>query len=172
MYIAFLTPVTVFIGDPHKVIWGHLSSPTVFLRISFDSEEIGTWEWFHCVSHQYASIHMQYDLLGWKRDPDQMSNFDLDLSRSYLHFHSIPLWTIPFHFHYEPLPPITWLLMALDKKITFSVFLLSRRTPFDCFLFITFGRLLFPKIKILFSGHVGSLTSDDSVVPWSHFNTY
>ena len=64
-----------------------------------------------------------------------------------------------------PLPPIIWLLMALDKKLTSSVFLLSRRTPFDSFLFSTFGRLLFPKIKIVFSGHIGSLTSDDSVVP-------
>ena len=58
-----------------------------------------------------------------------------------------------------PLPTITWLLMALDKKLTSSVFLLSRRTPFDSFLFNTFGRLLFPKIKIVFSGHIWSLTS-------------
>ena len=38
-----------------------------------------------------------------------------------------------------PLPPIIWLLMALDKKLTSGVFLLSRRTPFDSFLFSTFG---------------------------------
>ena len=36
-----------------------------------------------CFSHQDASIHMQYDLLGSPRDLDLRSNFDLDLSRSY-----------------------------------------------------------------------------------------
>ena len=46
---SVMTEATVFIGDPPKVIWGHLSSPTVFLRITFDSEEIETWEWSHCV---------------------------------------------------------------------------------------------------------------------------
>ena len=35
-----------------------------------------------CFSHQDASIHTQYDLLGSPRDLDLRSNFDLDLSRS------------------------------------------------------------------------------------------
>ena len=35
-----------------------------------------------CFSHQDASKHMQYDLLGSPRDLDLRSNFDLDLSRS------------------------------------------------------------------------------------------
>ena len=42
---------------PPKVIWGHLRSPTVFLRITFDPREVETWEWSHCVSliktHRY-----------------------------------------------------------------------------------------------------------------------
>ena len=47
---SVMTQATVFIGDPPKVIWGHLSSSTVFLRITFDSEDKETWEWSHCVS--------------------------------------------------------------------------------------------------------------------------
>ena len=39
-----------------------------------------------CFSHQDASIHMQYDLLGSPRDLDLRSNFDLHLSRSYYTF--------------------------------------------------------------------------------------
>ena len=81
---SVITKATVFIADPQKVIWGHLSSPTVFFFAnSF---------WFRrdrdvtvvslCFSHQDASIHMQYDLLGSPHDLDLMSNFDLDLSRS------------------------------------------------------------------------------------------
>ena len=54
---SVMTQATVFIGDPQKVIWGHLRSPTVFLRITFDPKEIKTWEWSHCVSliktHRY-----------------------------------------------------------------------------------------------------------------------
>ena len=45
-----MTQATVFIGDLPKVIRGHLSSPTVFLQITFDSEEIETCERSHCVS--------------------------------------------------------------------------------------------------------------------------
>ena len=77
-----MTQVTVFIGDPQKVIWSHLSS-TVFLRITFYSEEIKTWEWSHCVSLIKTHRVMQYDLLESPRDLDMRSNFDLDLSRSY-----------------------------------------------------------------------------------------
>ena len=76
---SVMTQVTVFIGDPPKVIWGpvlvksHASGwdamlntiqyntiPKVtnrFLRITFDPKEIETWEWSHCVSliksHRY-----------------------------------------------------------------------------------------------------------------------
>ena len=35
-----------------------------------------------CFSHQDASRHMEYDLLGSPRDLDLSSNFDLALSRS------------------------------------------------------------------------------------------
>ena len=47
---SVMNQVTVFTGDPQKVIWGRLSSPTDFLQITFDSEEIETWEWSYCVS--------------------------------------------------------------------------------------------------------------------------
>ena len=54
---SVMTQATVFIGDPPKVIWGHLRPPTVFLRITFDPKAIETWEWSHCVSliktHRY-----------------------------------------------------------------------------------------------------------------------
>ena len=80
---SVMTQATVCIGDPPKVIWGHLRSPTVFLRITFDPKEIETWEWSHCVSliktHRYIC---NIDLLGSPRDHDLRSNFDLDLSRS------------------------------------------------------------------------------------------
>ena len=66
---------------------GHLRSPKVnnrFLLITFDPKEIETSEWSQFVfSHQDASIHMQYELLGSPRDLDMRSNFDLDLSRSW-----------------------------------------------------------------------------------------
>ena len=54
---SVMTQATFFIGDPPKVIWGHLKSPTVFLRITFDPKEIETWEWSYCVflikTHRY-----------------------------------------------------------------------------------------------------------------------
>ena len=80
-----MTHATVFIGDPPKVISGHLSSPTIFLRITFirdrDVRVVSL-----CFSHQDALIPMQYDLLRSPRDLDLRSNFDLDLSRLYYTF--------------------------------------------------------------------------------------
>ena len=74
---SVMTQATVFIGDPPKIIWGHLRSPTVFLRITFDPKKIETWEWSHCVlpsrridtyaTHRYicnASIHMTLTFQG------------------------------------------------------------------------------------------------------------
>ena len=75
------TQPTVFIGDPPKVIWGHLRSPTVFLRKTFDPKEIETWEWSHCVSSRRIDTYAIWPT--WSpRDLDLRSNFDLDLSRS------------------------------------------------------------------------------------------
>ena len=37
------------IGDPSKGHGGHSRSPTVFLPITWDPNEIETWNWCHCV---------------------------------------------------------------------------------------------------------------------------
>ena len=80
---SVMTQATVFIGDPPKVIWGHLSSPTVFLQITFDSEEIEMWEWNHCVS-LIKALRFICNMPTWVTTwPWLESNFDLDLSRSY-----------------------------------------------------------------------------------------
>ena len=79
---SVMTQATVFIGDPPKVIWSHLRSPTVFANNYWSKRDTDVRVVSLCFSHQDASIHMQYDLLGSPRDLDLRSNFDLDLSRS------------------------------------------------------------------------------------------
>ena len=79
---SVMTQATVFIGDPPKVIWGHLRSPTFFANNFWSKRDRDARVVSLCFSHQDASIHIQYDLLGSPRDLDLRSNFDLDLSRS------------------------------------------------------------------------------------------
>ena len=44
-----MTQGQVLISDPAKVVWGHPRSPTVFLPITWDWEELETWKWSQCV---------------------------------------------------------------------------------------------------------------------------
>ena len=62
-------------------VWGHLSSPTVFCEYFWLRRDRDVRVVSLCFSHQDASIHMQYDLLGSPRDLDLRTNFSLDLSR-------------------------------------------------------------------------------------------
>ena len=67
------------------VIWGHPKSPNCLL-ITFDWEEIQTWELGSCVCHTKAHrmmCNMTYlGQLGSWRDLDLRSNFEVDLSMS------------------------------------------------------------------------------------------
>ena len=66
--------------------WGHSTSPTVFLPITWDPNEIETWDWCHCVCLRKAH-RMMYNwtyldhrvTLPWL---DLRSDFDIDLWRS------------------------------------------------------------------------------------------
>ena len=56
---SVMTQATVFIGDPPKVIWGHLRSTTVFFANNFWSKRARDVRVVSlCFSHQDASIHM------------------------------------------------------------------------------------------------------------------
>ena len=78
--------VKFLVGDPSKGHGGHSRSPTVFLPITWESNEIETWDCCHCVCLHRAH-RMMYNLtylghrvtLPWL---DLRSNFDLNLSRS------------------------------------------------------------------------------------------
>ena len=77
--------VKFLVGEPSKGHGGHSRSPTV-LTITWDPNEIDTWDWCHCVCLRKAH-RMMYNLtysghqvtLAWL---DLRSNFDLKLSRS------------------------------------------------------------------------------------------
>ena len=69
-----------------KVIEGHSRSPTVFVLITWDTNEIDTWDWCHCVCIRKAH-RMMYNLTYFGHRVtlpcvDLRWNFDLDLSRS------------------------------------------------------------------------------------------
>ena len=56
---SVMTQATVFIGDPPKVIWGHLRSPTRFFANNFWSKRDRDVRVVSlCFSHQDASIQM------------------------------------------------------------------------------------------------------------------
>ena len=78
--------VKFFVGDPSKGHRGYSRSPTVFLPITWDPNEIETWDWCHCVCVRKAH-RMMYNLtyLGHRVTLPWLglsSNVDLDLSRS------------------------------------------------------------------------------------------
>ena len=78
--------VKFLVGDPSKSYGGHSRPPTVFLPITWEPNEIETWDCCHCVCLRKAH-RMMYNLtylghrvtLPWL---DLRSNFDLDLWRS------------------------------------------------------------------------------------------
>ena len=65
---SVMTQATVFIRDPPKVIWGHLRSPNFFANNFWSKQDRDVRVVSLYFSHQDASIHMQYDLLGSPRD--------------------------------------------------------------------------------------------------------
>ena len=71
--------VQVFISDSHAK--GHLRSSEVTNRFSEITCATGISVVLLCLYRQYASIHMQYDLLGSPRNHNLRSNFDIDLSQ-------------------------------------------------------------------------------------------
>ena len=72
---------------PLDVIWGHPKSPNRLL-ITFDWEEIQTWELGSCVCHTKAHRMMCnmtcLGQLGSWRDLDLRSNFEVDLAYTYV----------------------------------------------------------------------------------------
>ena len=56
--------VKFLVGDPCKGHEGHSRSPTVFLPITWDPNEIETWDWCHCVCLRKAH-RMMYNLTTW-----------------------------------------------------------------------------------------------------------
>ena len=78
--------VKFLVGDPSKRSSRSLEVTNSFLPITWDPNEIETWNWCHCVCLRNAH-RMMYKLtylghrvtLPWL---DLRSNFDLDLSRS------------------------------------------------------------------------------------------
>ena len=78
--------VKFLVGDPSKGHGGHSRSPTVFLPITWEPNEIETWDCCHCVCLRNAH-RMMYRLtyLGYRVTLPWhylRSNFDLDLPRS------------------------------------------------------------------------------------------
>ena len=79
---------------PSKVHRGHSRSPTVFLPITWDPNEIETWYWCHCIClrkpHRmmYSLTYLSHRVtLPWL---DLRSNFDLNLSRSHYTLFDVP----------------------------------------------------------------------------------
>ena len=83
---SLILQVTFLVGDPSKGHGGHSRSPTVFLPITWEPNEIETWDCWHCVCLR-KTHRMMYNLtylghrvtLPWL---DLRSNFDLDFSMS------------------------------------------------------------------------------------------
>ena len=88
--------VKFLVGDPSKGHGGLSRSPTVFLPITWEPNDIETWDCCHCVCLRKAH-RMMYNLtyLGHRvtlPSLDLRSNFDLDLSRSNYTWFDAPWW--------------------------------------------------------------------------------
>ena len=95
-HVDGICQVKFSVVDPSKGHGGHSRSPTVFLPITWEPNEIETWDCCHCVCLRKAH-RMMYNLtylghrvtLPWL---DLKSTFDLDLSRSNYTWFDAPWW--------------------------------------------------------------------------------
>ena len=119
--------VKFFVGDPSKGHRGYSRSPTVFLPITWDLNEIETWDWCHCVCFRKAH-RMMYNLtyLGHRVTLPWLglsSNVYLDLSRSnYTWFHA------PWPHKYDR---VTIVVVSFKTKTLSSKNHFGQIWPFD-----------------------------------------
>ena len=125
--------VKFLVGDPSKGHGGHSRSPTIFLPITWEPNEIETSDCCHCVCLRKAHW-MMYNLtylghrvtLPWL---DLRSNFDLDLSRS-----NYTCFDAPWRDKHDGI-----YIVALPLKVK----IISSKTRFENFEILTPGDLNF-----------------------------